>query len=320
MKIEYIQLFLGDERYLIENKIKRLIKEAKVDEYNITYYDMEEVSLNDALNDALTPPFMSDKKVIVLKNPYFITSEKTLDAAEKKKFQDYIARPMESTLFIINGCGLKPDERKTEVKKLMSGNFVNYSKELSEIEIYGWIKRQASLHNIMFVDDAVRYFYRLVGNNLMNAKNELDKLFAYVGENGNVTTEVVKKVVIKELQNDVYALSNAIIAQNKIKALNIYGDLIKLGNDANYLFNLISKSMRELLAVNIMLQQGYHQAKVASTMGVSSKRAYFMVKNARTLDFKIVKKYVTRLGDLDYKIKSGQTDVKTGLEFFLFNI
>jgi DNA polymerase-3 subunit delta len=319
MKIGAVHLFLGNEQFLIENKIKRLINESGADEYNITYYDLDTSTLTEALNDALTPPFMSAAKVIVIKNPLFLSAENNLEKDEKKRFLEYLDSPMETTVFIINGYNIKLDERKTEVKKLLAGN-VNYSKELSEIEMHGWIKRQGAINNVVITDEAAREFFRLVGKDLMNAKNELDKLIAYVGENATVTADTVKKVVIREIQNDVFALSNAIIAQDKNKAIRIYRDLIKIGNDANYLFYLVAKSMRELLTVNLMLKGGYNQAAVAETMGVSSGRAYYMVKNARSLDYELLRKYVSRLSELDYKIKSGQTDVRTGLEFFLFGI
>ncbi|MFA6722689.1 MAG: DNA polymerase III subunit delta, partial [Bacilli bacterium] len=74
MKIGAVHLFLGNEQFLIENKIKRLINESGADEYNITYYDLDTSTLTEALNDALTPPFMSAAKVIVIKNPLFLSA------------------------------------------------------------------------------------------------------------------------------------------------------------------------------------------------------------------------------------------------------
>ena len=66
----------------------------------------------------------------------------------------------------------------------------------------------------------------------------------------------------------------------------------------------------------MMLQAGYRQADVASKMKISSGRAYYLVKNSRSMDLNKVKEYVIKLGDLDYKIKSGQIDIKQGFEFF----
>jgi DNA polymerase-3 subunit delta len=316
--LENIYLYLGEETLIIKNKIDRLIKESSAGEFNISNYDYEEVSILEAINDALTPPFMSDIKVVILKNPKFLTSEKSLNDLESKKFLEYISQPMDSTVFIINAANLKLDERKEVVKKLRKEAVVNESKELTEIEVTGWIKRQCVNNTVSIKDDAVRTFVRLVGRNLMNAKNELDKLVNYVGPNGVITTEIVNKIVVKEIQNDAFALTNAILEQNKNKIISIYSDLVSLGNDVNYLFSLVSKSMREALLVNLMLKAGLKQADIALKMKVSPGRAYYLVKNAKSLDYEIIRDYVKELGELDYKIKSGQIEIKNGFEFFLF--
>ena len=62
MALSNVCLFLGEEKYIINSKINRIIKETKADEFNITSYDCEETNVSNAIQDALTPPFMSDTK------------------------------------------------------------------------------------------------------------------------------------------------------------------------------------------------------------------------------------------------------------------
>ncbi len=320
MELSNIYLFTGVESLLINNKIDRIVRESKADEFNISIYDEEEVSIGEAIRDAATPPFISDRRVVILKNPKFLTSEKTLNNPENEVFLNYLKNPLPSTVFIINANNMKLDERKEVVKKLKKAALVQDIKQLSEIEMIGWIKRQCNINNVHIKDDAVRKFRFLVGANLQNAKNELDKLINYAGSGGNITVEMVDKVVVKEIQNDAYALTNAIIEQDKSKIISLYNDLINLGNDVNFLFSLVSKSLREILLVSIMLKDGYRQADIASKMRISNGRAYYLVKNARSMNLNKVKEYVIKLGNLDYKIKSGQIDMKSGFEFFLFGL
>lgn len=315
-----IYLYLGEEKYRINSKIDVIVRESGVDDYNLTTYDLDDEFLSDAIQDALMPPFLTEKKVVILKNPKFLGSEKSLTDEEARLFIKYITRPMESTILIINASNIKLDERKEVVKKLKAHADISENKELSEIELIGWLKRQCALNNVDIKDDAIKHFYQVAGKNLFNAKNEIDKLICYVGPNGVITTDIINKVVVKEIQNDVFALSNSIIEQNKSKIINLYRDLIKLGNDVNYLFSLVSKSMREILLVNLMLQKGCKQSDVASLMKVSSGKAFYLVKNARSIDIEKVKSYIIKLGNLDYKIKSGVLDPKTGFEFFLFEL
>lgn len=318
--MDNIYLYLGDENLIINNKIERIIKESGADQYNVNYYDLEEVSISDVISDALTLPFISSSKVVVIKRPKFLTSEKSLNEVEAKYFLDYLGNPMSSTILIINAANMKLDERKEIVKKLKKVAVVSESKELTDIEILGWIKRQCSINNVLIKDDAVKTFFNLTGKNLLNAKNEIDKLVAYVGPNGVITSDIINKVVVKEISNDVFALSNAIIEQNKPKIINLYRELTTLGNDVFYLFSLVAKSMRDILFVSTMLQEGYKQSDVANVMKTSSGRAYYLVKNARSIELETVKSYIIKLGNLDYQIKSGQIDPKTGFEFFLFGL
>lgn len=315
-----VYLFYGDESLIIKNKIDRIINDSKADEFNISTYDLEEVSILNALQDAITMPFLSASKVVLCKNPIFLTSEKSLTEKELDEFKKYITTPMDSTYFIIDAHGLKLDDRKDIVKRLKKLPNANETKELSEIEISGWIKRQCTINGVDIRDDAVRAFANITGKDLINAKNEIDKLISYVGPNGVITTDIVNLVVVKEIQRDVFALSNAIVEQNKPKIINLYRELRDSGNDIFYLFSLVSKSMREIFLVNSILLEGYKQADVAKMMKVSPGRAYYMVRNAKSLDIDIVKDYILKLGDLDYNIKSGKVDIKSGFELFIFGI
>lgn len=315
-----IYFFFGEESLIIKNKIERLIRETKADEYNINTYDLDEVSIMNAIQDAVTMPFLSDRKVIVCRNPRFLSSEVSLSNKEMDILNHFLASPMDTTWFIIDANNIKLDERKDIVKRLKKLPNAIETKELSDIEIAGWIKRQCTISGVDIKDDAVRAFYNMCGKNMINAKNEIDKMISYVGPNGVITTDVVNKVVVKEIQNDVFSLSNAIIEQNKPKIINLYRELIDNGNDIYYLFTLVQKSMREIFIVNTILLEGYKQADVARMMKVSPGRAYYMVRNAKNLNIDKVKDYIVKLGDLDYQMKSGKVDIKAGFELFLFGL
>ena len=69
--------------------------------------------------------------------------------------------------------------------------------------------------------------------------------------------------------------------------------------------------------VKLLLKDGKDQAAVASHYHCSSGRAYYMVKNAKSVNMATVKKHLIRLEELDYMIKSGQIDKKIGIELFI---
>jgi DNA polymerase-3 subunit delta len=145
-------------------------------------------------------------------------------------------------------------------------------------------------------------------------------LVVYVGKGNIVTSKIVSLVVVKEIQQDIFALSNAIIEHNSEKTMNVYRDLIAVDNDVNRLFNLVTRTIRDTLLVNYMLAEGAKQNDIAMKMETSPNRVYYLIRNAKSFDVQSAKEYLVKLGELDFKIKSGQIDARTGFEFFLFQL
>lgn len=313
-------LYKGNEAYLINNKIDMLIKESKANEFNISSYDCSEVNLGLAIQDAMTLPFLGESKVVIIKNPVFLTNEKQLISHDINSLINYINNPLDQTYLIINAVGLRLSEKLEVVKLLNKKAVVNETKEIDEVEFKGWIKRQCDIAFVKINEDAVKAFYIAVGKDLINAKNELDKMILYVGHGGTITNEVVSKLTSRGLQANIYSLTDAILKKNKENIISVYNNLISYGIDIYVLINLTTKAMKDNLVVNLLLQEGATQADIAAKMGVSPNRAYYLLKDARELDVENIKEYVIKLSELDYNIKSGQVDPKMGFEYFLFGL
>ena len=315
-----IYLFIGEEYYLIRSRINKIIKDSNAGEYNATKYDLEEVNVSEAIQDAQTLPFMSDSKVVVIKNPIFLTSQKGDVSQNVNSFIKYLLNPAPTCTLIIDAFNLKLDERKDVVKKLKKVAIFKECKAMTNVEFKGWLRRKLEINGIKISNEAIDAFYERAGNNLENAENEADKLISYVDLTKEVTTEDVLKLVIKEMDTNVFSLSNAIIAKDKEKSLNVYNDLLLSGQDPVTLLSLSSRALRESYLVQLLLQENYSQGEIAREMRVSNGKAYYLMKNAKSLVKENVEYFIHRFAELDYKIKRGMIDSKTGFEFLLFEI
>lgn len=318
--MERIYLFYGEEELIIQNKINKVIKDSQADSFNITSYDMEEESISKALNDCMTLPFLNDEKVVIIKNPIFLTKEKSNITHNLKAFSNYLANPSPSAILVINAYGLQLDEKNEIVKELYKVAIVNKTSKLSRIEAEGWLKRQFTLQGYAIDDSTVRLFFDRIGENLVNAKNELDKLICYLGDRHYITDDDVKNVVIREIESDVYKLTNAIIAHDKEKTITIYEDLTKAGKNPMDLFALVSRTLNLLLVVKKMMQTGAKQADIASGLKLNPYRVKHLMDDAKKYSFEELEDNILRFASLDYKIKSGKLDSTTGIEFVLFEI
>ncbi len=117
-----IYLLYGNERFLIEEKRKTLMGHD-IDDIDINIYDMTEFPIEIALEDAETLPFLSDRRIVIVKNPFFLTSEKKLASQTEvehdlKRLEQYLENPSPYATVIFEAPYAKLDERKKIVKLL----------------------------------------------------------------------------------------------------------------------------------------------------------------------------------------------------------
>ena len=80
IKKQFAPLYLlyGTEAFINET-IKLITTEALEEEdreFNVVTYDLEEAYLEDVVEDARTLPFFGERKVLLIKSPLFLTSQK----------------------------------------------------------------------------------------------------------------------------------------------------------------------------------------------------------------------------------------------------
>ena len=271
-----------------------------------------------AVQDLLTPPFLSDNKVVIIKNPIFLTKLKSEIEHKTEMLLNYLDNIEETSYLIIDASGLKIEENNSLYKKLKQKGEVSETKELSQVEMKGWLKRKFAIIGKEITDEAVLLFFERIGWNLLTANNEFDKVANYVGSKETITLSDIEKVVVKELETDVFKLTNALQEGDRKQVILLYQDLVKTGNDPVKLLGLVSKTVKDTYNVCLMLEKGYKQIDIANTLGVSTGRAYYIIKSARSFKIDKLENLLLQLHDLDYRIKTGRIDKNTGFEMFLF--
>ncbi len=316
---DQIYLVHGGDSFIVKSKMKSIIAKYDVDDFNINIYDAEETNISNAINDASTIPFMADKKIVIIKNAYFLTNEKL----KKEINQDtaalarYLSNPVKETVLIITAPYLKIDERKAITKALKKQSEVIYCEAMKKVDLTSWIRRQLGKQGIRIDKAAMDEFLKRVENNTQVAVNEMKKLLLYAEDINIITIDIIKKIITKNIEDNVYEITNNILDNKRSEALEIYNDLIMHSEDPLRILGILVNKYREILQVKLLLKDGKDQAGVASYYRCSSGRAYYMVKNARSVRMETVKKHLLSLEELDYKIKSGQINKRIGIELFI---
>jgi DNA polymerase-3 subunit delta len=317
---ENVYLFYGKDTYIIKSKTNQIIAKNNIDDFNITTYDVEESPLEEAINDAATIPFMADQKMVIIKNAYFLTSEKKgkKDLNHNlKSFQRYLENPVSETILVVQAPYVKLDERKAITKFLKQNSVFEECKPLKDQDLRGWVKRQLGKNGIAIDADALNEVINRCENNTEVIVLETQKLVLYAEGYTKVDLETVKLVVTKNVEDNVYEITNMLLANNRSKALEIYNDLVMHNEDPLRILGILVNKYREILHTKLLLSDGKDKADVANYFNASPGRAFYIMKNAKGISLGHVEDQLLKLEDLDYKIKTGRIDKKVGLELFI---
>lgn len=310
---ENLYAIVGKDIFLVENEAETIIEKLNVESFNIISYDLAEEELDDFIQEITTVSLLSDKKVIKVRNPWFFSEKRDFDLIPLK---NYFKNPKEDTVlifFLTEEINQSLSVSK-EAKKYLRFEFV---KELTEKELPVYVKEYFSKRAYKITDETIKELLARVDNNYQLLKNELKKLELLKTETKIITIEDVKLLVGRNLEDNLFELSTAVIEKNKQKAIESYYDLLIRGVDAVTIIGNLGNKIKETITTKHLLRKGLSQQSVADYFNVSNGRAYYMVNNANNQDLKFLESSYKSLADLDYKIKSGQIDKSLGLELWL---
>ena len=145
-------------------------------DFNFSQFDLEETPIETALEDAETLPFMGERRLVFMQNPFFLTAEKTKSKVEHnvKRLEAYLADPVPYSIVVLTAPYPKLDERKKITKELKRRAEVIEAKKLGEHELRSWINERAAVSGTQMDADAVDLLIELAGTNLMMLTNELE--------------------------------------------------------------------------------------------------------------------------------------------------
>ena len=310
---DFIYAFVGEDEFLIENEIEKLIKKLKVDPFNVLSYDLEEQELFDFFQEITTVSLLSDRKIIKVKNAWFFYEERDEDLGPLLR---YFSDPKTDTaiVFILTE---EPNRALPVSKEAYKYARFETIKPMSANEFLPYIKNYLQSKNYKITNDALKELVERVNYDFHTLYNEVEKLKLYAYDNKTITLRDVQLLVPRNLEDNFFELTNAIIAKNKRRMLEIYYDLLTKNEQPVRIINFISRALKEVITTKQLLNQGFNQASIQEYFNVSSGKAYYMVKNARATKDETLKKHYDTLAELDFKIKSGVVEPKLGLELWL---
>lgn len=318
-----LYLLYGTETYFINETMQLLMSEALEEEdreFNVVTYDLEESYVEEALEDARTLPFFGERKIIIMKSPFFLTAQKEKLEQNIKALEEYIAEPSPFAIVVFIAPYEKLDERKKITKLLKKTAEVVEANAMQVQDVQKWIVGRAEEDHVDIEDRATKLLLELTGGNITTLAKEMDKLMLYVGIGGEITESLVTELVPKSVEQNVFVLTEKVVKRDIAGAMHILDSLFTQQEEPIKLLALLVSQFRLLYQVKELQQRGYGQNQIASHIGVHPYRVKLAMNQTNAFSFEALKKVIHELAEADYNMKTGKMDKRLVLEFFVMRL
>lgn len=125
-QVSLVYLVQGKEPYLQEVARKVFLDTIVAPEdqdLNVGRFNMDEVSIQTAVQDAESVPFFGDRRLVMIDNPTFLTGEKEKKSIDHQldRLQAYLENPMDSSVMVFFAPYEKLDQRKKNRETVEEG-------------------------------------------------------------------------------------------------------------------------------------------------------------------------------------------------------
>lgn len=302
---------------MIEKKIDEILNSLN-NSYDLIKIDCLEDSIITLLQELKTTPFLTDYRVVELKNPKFLTKE-DVDKRLLDEFLNYLKNPLQTTIFIMV---ISP----IEFTKLNKEKVFEHLKKCCDIlDLVEDISNIDSIIDDNFkgysVDsEAKRELMLRTEGDYLRINAEIEKLKIYKYPQTDIKYSDVDILVSRDLEDKVFLLTQAIIKKSKMEALNLYNDFKKSGITEAMILSSIINKFQELYQVKLMMSNKYSKEMIAEEFHVKQGRAYYMMNDAKEVRLDSIKDKYSEALQIDYDIKRGVCDKDNALWFYLLKL
>lgn len=318
-----VYLVMGQEHYLMEQFVEGLKKAVFANneekQMNSITYDMEVNPIGYVLDEADTIPFFGDNKVIFIKNPYFLTSEKSKNDVEHdvKRLITYLEEPNPSTILVFLARYEKLDERKKLVKLLKKHSTLVDVSFMDERKLRQYITEYMALEKVTIEPKAFERLLYLTDLNLSRIMQELDKLMLYDLKGRHITYDAVDQLIPKSLEHNIFDMIDYVLKDKKEEALALYHELLIQGEDTIKINAILVNQFRLLLQIKLLQSLHYQQSNIVDVLKVHPYRVKLGMQNVKRHSLTFLGDALDELVENDVKIKTGAMEKELLFELFL---
>lgn len=210
-----------------------------------------------------------------------------------------------------------PDKRSSFFRSLRQYDCKEFSYP-SRHEIVIWIKKEAKRTGSSIKDDAAQALVDRLGPDRWQLSQELEKLT--LSQSPVSKEDVVAAVPEAPVEEEVFAMLDALMAGNAKRAVGVMESLLQAGQSEFYILSMLAYQFRTLITIRAQFPYTSYPSQIAKRGKIHPFVVERNLLAARTYSTDECINLLTRVLACDVAIKSGKVDARTALSMLVINL
>lgn len=308
----------GEDSFRVAEKTAELVaafsKKYDPSNLNIDRIDGERVSAEEFSSAVRSQPFLAVRRMAVVRGLLGRKGEK-----KQEGYAEALKTHLESVVVVLSDTVSAAALQKHALRKAAGKDAVEYVYPLlSGAALEKWVKERFATAGAVVTVDVVRALAARVGSDLWRMNQEIEKLAAYCFGR-TVSRADVDLLVERHVEENVFALTDALGNRRTNDALRLLTDELAAGSEPYGLFALLGRQVRLLAqtASYLATNAAAGQREVADSLGLHPFVAQKVVAQARGFTPERVAALHASLLAADRAMKTGRASPEDALRDFL---
>lgn len=322
--IENYYLFLGEEEYMMKLALEELKSKyigADFETLNYAEIDGKNADLDTLINASETLPFMSDKKIVVLKDLTNFLEE--LDERSKEELYKHIEDLGDFLVLIFLDSKnklrkntkfyrrMKKEDRQVEFIKLLGQDMNRWVQTIAKRK-----GKTISPGNIKYFIEETSYNSRNLDMNLYDLENEFFKI-ADNTKDVEIRKENIDDVLIKTIDTNIFEFLDAFSSKSVERSLFLLNQMYLSGEPIQRIFFMMIRQIRLILGFLIYKNKGYDNKSIQEKLQIKAYEFGKIRAKAGVFKEEELENIMIKLLEIDTSMKTTIVDDKLVIEAFL---
>ena len=206
----------GEEEYYIDRVMEyaehKILPESEAS-FNLSIFYGKDANWSDVVNACMRYPMFAENQVVLLKEAQ--------QMKDIEKLENYIERPLASTIFVVSYKEKNLDKRTKLYKTIKKNGEIFTSEKVRDYKLVEWVADYVKSQDFTMTQKAIVLLAEHLGNDLSRIVNEIEKVTVNLGLRKSINEDDIEKYVGVSKEYNVFELQDALAKKDLPRAIRI---------------------------------------------------------------------------------------------------